>query len=191
MLKIEERLNKLAERLQEPEFLLSKGLGNEIGFHIFDYDPEDEVVVREAVSLFKKMQRPDDYRIREFDLYEVLLEILEAEGVLEAALEMEATEGDEIFYEAINSILNPDSENNLLVNYIKEQPKQNAIVFLTGIGKVWPLVRSHKVLNRLHAVMDDVPLVLFFPGTYTGQSLRLFNEFDDDNYYRAFRIVER
>jgi len=191
MLSIEERLNKLAERLQEPEFLVSKGLGNEIGFHIFDYDPSDEVAVRDAISRLMKMKRPDEYSIKEFDLYEILLHILKEEGVLEAALEMEATEGDEIFYEAINSILNPDNENNLLVNHIKDQPKKNTIAFLTGIGKVWPLVRSHKVLNRLHAVMDDVPLVLFFPGIYTGQNLKLFNEFNDENYYRAFRIVER
>ena len=38
-------------------------------------------------------------------------------------------------------------------------------------------------------VFDDIPVVLFYPGEYTGQSLTLFNEFADDNYYRAFNLL--
>ena len=65
------------------------------------------------------------------------------------------------------------------------------IVFLTGVGKVWPIIRSHTVLNNLHRALDKVPVVLFFPGTYDGGSLMLFNEIKDDNYYRAFQLVDK
>lgn len=39
-------------------------------------------------------------------------------------------------------------------------------------------------------VIDNVPVVTFYPGKYTGQELILFNNVKDDNYYRAFKIVE-
>lgn len=67
---------------------------------------------------------------------------------------------------------------------------ENAVVFLTGIGKCYPILRSHKVLNNLHQAFVRCPVVMFFPGTYNEQELILFNEIKDDNYYRAFRLVK-
>jgi hypothetical protein len=32
---------------------------------------------------------------------------------------------------------------------------------------------------------------MFYPGTYSGQDLNLFDEISDQNYYRAFKLVER
>lgn len=41
------------------------------------------------------------------------------------------------------------------------------IVFITGIGKVYPYIRAHTLLNALQGRIDDRPLVLFYPGTFT------------------------
>ena len=81
-----------------------------------------------------------------------------------------------------------------ILNSIIKSPsdtEDDDIVFLTGVGKVWPIIRSHTVLNNLHRALDKVPVVLFFPGTYDGGSLMLFNEIKDDNYYRAFQLVDK
>ena len=64
------------------------------------------------------------------------------------------------------------------------------MVIIGGVGRVYPYMRSHHVLNNLQHVFDDVPVVLLYPGEYSGQSLTLFGEFEDDNYYRAFNIVK-
>jgi len=64
------------------------------------------------------------------------------------------------------------------------------VVFITGVGKVYPFVRSHTILNNLQEVLDKIPVILFFPGKYDGLSLQLFGRFKDDNYYRAFRLVD-
>ena len=77
------------------------------------------------------------------------------------------------------------------MEYIKDRVNGRDIVFLTGIGKVWPIIRSHTILNSLHSIIEDVPLVMFFPGEYDGLELKLFSEIKDDNYYRAFQLVER
>ena len=83
-----------------------------------------------------------------------------------------------------------NDDDSVIVQHIKANTPENAIVFLTGIGKCYPILRSHKVLNNLHQAFVRCPVVLFFPGTYDEQSLMLFNEIKDDNYYRAFKLVK-
>ncbi len=63
-------------------------------------------------------------------------------------------------------------------------------MFITGVGKTWPVIRSHTILNSLHSAIDDVPVIMFFPGMYDGFELKLFDEIKDDNYYRAFKLIE-
>ncbi|NCB71969.1 MAG: DUF1788 domain-containing protein, partial [Clostridia bacterium] len=38
--------------------------------------------------------------------------------------------------------------------------------------------------------IDDVPVVMLFPGEYDGHSLTLFSEIKDENYYRAFKLID-
>ena len=82
------------------------------------------------------------------------------------------------------------SSDSLIVKYIKDNTPSGAVIFITGIGKCYPIIRSHTVLNNLHQVIDDVPVVMFYPGKYDGQELVLFGEIKDDNYYRAFKLVD-
>ncbi len=62
------------------------------------------------------------------------------------------------------------------------------VYFLTGIGMVFPYIRSHNILNNLQNIAKDAPTVAFFPGEYDGHTLNLFGLLKDDNYYRAFNI---
>ena len=192
-MEIYERLEKILPKIQEKRFRENKGLGNEIGFYIFDYEPEHELIVREHVKFLKQRINNEDNEmtIKEFDLYEIILEILENKGYLSKVFEMEKHKGTEYIINAIKKTLRLTQKNDLVVEYIRERVDENNIVFLTGVGKAWPIIRSHTVLNTLHAVIDYIPLVMFFPGFYDGLELRLFDEIKDDNYYRAFRLIER
>ena len=98
------------------------------------------------------------------------------------------TEGQIV--KAVGNSLKINDDDSYIVRYIKNNTPENAVVFLTGIGKCYPILRSHKVLNNLHQAFVRVPVVMFFPGTYNEQELILFNELKDDNYYRAFRLVK-
>ena len=186
---IRERLNKILEKIQSPAFLANKGLGNEIGFYIFDYDPRDELIVREHVAYLKRTLNPEQSsrRIIEFDLYEMILDLLRKEGVLEELPQMEEEQGSNYLAEALQDIASPE----VYIQLIADQVEGSDIVFLTGVGKVWPMVRSHNILNNLHHVLDKVPVIMFFPGNYDGAELKLFNKLKDDNYYRAFRLIEK
>ena len=132
MMSLDERLDKAEEMIQKPSFRENKGLGNEVGYYIFDYPAEKELYIRERIEYIKKKSEnsDDDFKVVVFDLYDIMIDILIKKGY------------------------------------------------------------SHTVLNNLHQVIDNVPVVLFYPGNYDGQELVLFGEIKDDNYYRAFKLVD-
>lgn len=189
---LESRLNRLEDKIKLPNFRGNKGLGNEVGYYVFDYPADQEMLVRERVEYLKAKYQNSDVNIVVFDLYDTIIDLLEKEGFLDLCIEFEKTKGLPEITKAINEMLRMEEDNyqNELLAHIKNNTPQNAIVFLTGIGKCYPLLRSHKILNNMHQFVDNVPVVMFFPGKYDGQSLMLFGETKDDNYYRAFRLVD-
>jgi len=192
MMTLEEKLNKAETIMQKPSFRQNKGLGNEVGYYIFDYPAEQELFVRERIEYIRKKneQSGDEYRVVVFDLYDIIIEILKDKGYLEKCYDFEKKKGFERITKSVGNMLRITAKDSLIVNYIKERTPEKAIVFLVGIGKCYPILRSHTVLNNLHQVIDNVPVVMFYPGKYDGQELVLFSEIKDDNYYRAFKLVD-
>ena len=74
---------------------------------------------------------------------------------------------------------------------IREEVQTDQIILITGIGKCYGIVRGHTILNNLHSVITNNPLIMFYPGSYDGQSFKLFNRLENDNYYRALQFVGR
>ena len=192
MATLEERLDAVEQLIKRPEFRENKGLGNEVGYYVFDYPAEQELIVRERVQYMKSKNSKgtDGFELLVFDLYDILIDLLEEEGFLEQCVQFEKKKGMDRIVKAVGNLLQINDDDSLIVKYIQERTPQEAVVFLTGIGKCYPLLRSHKVLNNLHQAMDRVPLVMFYPGKYDGQELVLFGSIKDDNYYRAFRLVD-
>lgn len=184
-----ERLNKILPRIISDDFLKGRGIGNEIAFYIFDYPPEDELRVREHIRFLLDhipKQRPG-LRVKHINLFDFILDYLKSRNLLEKALKMQREKGDEALREALKG---PLHENKLATIFVEvAQPQQNDLVLLSGVGNVWPLLRSHTLLNNLHPIMGNTPLVMFYPGRYDGQSLRLFGKLKNDNYYRAFKLI--
>ncbi|MDO4486384.1 MAG: DUF1788 domain-containing protein [Bacillota bacterium] len=192
MLTLDEKLNRAEAMIQKPAFRKNKGLGNEVGYYIFDYPAEQELYVRERIEYIRKKNEnsSDDYKIVVFDLYEIVIDILKQKGYLEKCYEFEKKKGFERITKSVGNMLRITSSDSLIVKHIKENTPEKAVVFIVGIGKCYPILRSHTVLNNLHQVIDHVPVVMFYPGKYDGQELILFGEIKDDNYYRAFKLVE-
>lgn len=190
-MEFQERLDKIWERISDEDFLANRGVANEVRYYVFDYEPCDELVIREKIKDLKKQNSPDadGFRIVEFDLYEMVIQILEEKGYLDKCIKFEAEKGMEYLYKAVTKMLRLTNDDNLIVNRIVENTPNDAVVFLTGVGKVFPFVRSHNILNNLHQVLDNVPVVMFYPGTWNGQSLSLFGTITDGNYYRAFPLI--
>ena len=189
---LEERLDLIQTEIKKPSFRANKGLGNEVGYYVFDYPAEEELRVREHVKYLKRKNNPDldGFELKVYDVYDIMLDFIESEGLLEACYEMEAEDGMDYLVESVSALLEMNEDHNYFSRYIEENTPEDAVVFIVGIGKIFPFVRSHKILNNLHQVFDRVPVVLFYPGKYDGLSLMLFSEFKDENYYRAFELVK-
>ncbi|MEG2540936.1 MAG: DUF1788 domain-containing protein [Clostridia bacterium] len=193
MLEIDDRFDKIERKISEPSFMKNMGLGNEVGYYVFDYSPADELYVRDRIlKLAEKFNSSGSLpKIVLYDLYEIFINILQEKGYLEMCDRFEKKSGFERITKAVSDMLRvSDTEGNLIIERIKRTLSPNSIVFLTGVGKCYPIIRSHNILNNLHQVVDDVPVVLFYPGRFDGQTLLLFNEIKDDNYYRAFPLVD-
>lgn len=192
MLSLEERFDRAEEMIQKPSFRENKGLGNEVGYYIFDYPADQELFVRERIEYIRKKNENsnDEYKIVVFDLYDITIRILKEKGYLEKCYEFEKKKGFERITKSVGNMLRITSADSLIIQHIKENTPEKAVIFITGIGKSYPVLRSHTLLNNLHQVIDNVPVVMFYPGNYDGQELVLFGEIKDDNYYRAFKLVD-
>jgi hypothetical protein len=190
--KVLKEFDALAETIKKPEFRQNKGLGNEVGNYIFHYDPKDELIVRKCIASLqsKTNKNASGFIIVVFDLYEVMIDLLKQKGFLEKCFKMEKEKGFTSLVKELNKSLRIDSEqkDGPIIKYIKENIPPASVVFITGVGKCYPIIYSHDVLNNLHSVIDTVPVILFYPGGYNGQQLSLFNQIPSKNYYRAFPL---
>lgn len=183
------RLQEMTNKLSSKELFESNGLGNEINFHVFDYDPEDEYIVREYLNNY--LLKRTKLNIKVFDIYDIIIDILKEKGFLQKCFDYEKKKGAKYLNSIISKTVGVGSENDLIIKKIKNELELNQIIIITGIGKCYGIIRGHTILNNLHSVITNNPLIMFYPGIYNGQSFKLFNKLENDNYYRAFQFVER
>lgn len=180
-----ERLNQIKTRLASPELLSNSGLGNEIGFYIFDYPPDQELAVR---SHLEKILPDIGRKIAVVNLFELVVNYFRKRKILDSAVEAQVKKGDAEILRVLRGAL--DEEKRIAPEFFAAaRPQEHDLVIMTGVGNVYPLLRTHRLINCLHPLMQDTPLVVFYPGNYNGQTLSLFGELKDENYYRAFRLV--
>ena len=185
MADIKQELDKIKERISDANFLANKGLSNEVGIHVFNYAPQFELIVRDYIARF--VNTPSDvYRVIERDMYKIFLEILEEKRVLGTVSGLEEKKGKDYLLAQLQKIATPEA----FLAKMKYEPHEHGdVLFLTGVGKVFPFMRSHKLLERMQQVFSDIPIVMFYPGEFNGQSLILFDKLHDGNYYRAFNLL--
>ena len=184
-----QRLNDILPKVISTEFLSGKGLGNEIAFYIFDYPPEAELRIREHIQFLMShipKNRPG-LRVKHINLFDLIVDHLRERNLLEKSFQMQRDKGDKAIKKALSGPLK--SEKLVQIFEGVARPEEQDLVIVSGVGSVWPLVRSHNLLNNLQTVMGQTPLVMFYPGRYDGQALRLFGKIKSNNYYRAFKLV--
>jgi hypothetical protein len=175
------------KKISNDNFLNKESLGGEIPFFIAPYNPKQELEVSDAIQHLIKKLDTMGIPVIEINLYNLVCDILEEKGGMERMFRVEKAKSKEKFLKALQSSLNI---HQILMPRINDMilASDAKIYFLTGIGLVFPFIRSHNVLNNLQNVAKEAPTIAFFPGEYNGHSLNLFGLLKDDNYYRAFNI---
>ena len=189
---MQDRLQHLFAVISSQRFRSRQGLGNEVPFFICPYKPEEAVAMERLRRQLVNRLEQSGIRILVINLYDLSIEILKERDIWDRILELEVSVSKEELKELLQGVLDPEAH---LVPAIaaKMAATEHEVLFLSGVGEVFPYIRSHNVLNNLQSTAKEKPTVMFFPGAYThslesGASLDLFARLHDDKYYRAFNI---
>lgn len=189
---IHDRYDHLYSVMSSQKFKNKEGLGNEVPFFICPFKPKEfDQIEKMKSQLFNKLNETGT-TILEINLYDLAIEILKANDDFDFLMESESTMSKERLKEELQSILDIET---VFMKELSSIMKKSIfdIMFIVGVGEVFPYIRSHNILNNLQKVAREKPTVMFFPGDYkysleTGASLELFELLRDDKYYRAFNI---
>jgi hypothetical protein len=189
---MQDRFRHLFSVISGQRFLKKQGLGNEVPFFICPFKVEESVEMDRLQKQLVNRLEQSGIRILEINLYDLSIEILKDRDIWDQILEMEESVSKEQLKELLQGVLDPETH---LVPAIATKLANTSfdVLFLSGVGEVFPYIRSHNVLNNLQSTAKEKPTVMFFPGSYThslesGASLDLFGRLHDDKYYRAFNI---
>ncbi len=188
-----ELLDHLVSVISSQRFLHKEGIGNEVPFFICPYEINKHVEITKLVSQLVNQLSRSGVTVLHINLYDKALEILRTRGLLDKIIQEEKSLSKDQLKELLQNTLDVEK---YLVPEIKKEIDANGydVLFLTGIGEVFPYIRSHNVLYNLQSKAKDQPTILFFPGDFMfsqekGAVLNLFGRLHDDNYYRAFNIL--
>lgn len=185
----------LSEVVSSETFLSNQGLNNEVPFHICPYQPSVHNQVTQLTRQLVNFLEDAGKVVLEVNLYDLVIETLKGEDDWDWLLQNEATLSRDELKEELQGVL--DVEKVITPLIAKRMEEQDFdVLFITGVGEVYPYIRSHNVLNNLQKRAKEKPTLMFFPGVYQhslekGASLDLFGSISDDKYYRAFNILDR
>lgn len=187
-MEIIEKFKKLDVILSSKDFLNGKSPRSDVPYFISDYDPQKEINVYKSIKQLINKLDTKGIKVLEINLYELVCEILESKkSGAKIYFKMEKKTPKEKFKKRLQSSLNLQE---VFIPKLKGKIDNSEadIYFLTGIGLVYPFIRTHNILTNLNKITNQVPMIIFFPGSYSGQTLKLFGVIKNDNYYRAYKI---
>ena len=186
--KLTDRLNAIEEKITSNDFIKSRGLGNEIAFYIFDYPPSDELRIREHIDfMLKRIKSHTNLDVINVNLFDFVVDHLKERDLLDRSIKLEQKKSSNELKKALRAPLKAE----ILVKLFDQKIDSTKydLVLISGVGNAWPMVRSHSLLNNLQPIIGNTPLVLFYPGSYDGQTVELFGKLKSHPYYRAFKLI--
>lgn len=203
------RFEHLVNVISNPRFLEMRGLNNDLPFYICEFKATEAFemqrmqaqLINTLASLDVECLGNRGVKVLEINLYDLCIELLKTrEGsnlgcnLWDEILAIESDVDKDNLLELLQNVLGIE---DYLIPAIGERMNQSEfdVLFLSGIGEVFPHIRSHNVLNNLQSTAKEKPTIMFFPGEYRysleqGASLELFGLLHDDKYYRAFNIFD-
>ena len=185
------RFEHLLKLMSSRKFLDMTGPSNDVPYYICPFRVEETQSMYQYIGQLKNALSLKQIKVLEINLYHLTIEHLSAIGELARHVQDEPHTSRELFFKSISGLTDTkDFICPLMIDKILEASPD--VVFITGVGEVYPYIRSHKILSTMESKFTECPLVLFFPGKYEtdsvkGSNLTLFGILDD-KYYRAFNI---
>ena len=182
---IETLFEGVYNKLISPDF--GKNLGGELPLFIQPVPAEKQLDVESQIKRLSTRLKKKGIESVSINLYDLCMDILREADVLDAILESEAELEREDIISTLDSVLDIKTA---IIPKIKEVIVENQpqYAFISGVGSVYPFVRSHGILNNIDELTGECNLILFFPGDYNNLQLKLFGIISDENYYRGHNL---
>ena len=120
------------------------------------------------------------------DLYEVFLNICEDKRILSRIPNLEEKKGKDFVRKQFEKSCDAKTFANMM-QYDNHQAGD--VIILSGVGKVFPFMRVHALLEAMQLLFNSVPILVFYPGEFDGHYVKLFNKLKANEYYRAFKSI--
>ncbi len=188
-----DRFQHLYSVIKSERFLKMQGISNEVPFFICPYSPYEEIdMQRMQRQLEKKLTNESHTKVLAINMYDISIQILKERDLWDRLLAMEESLTKEELFEVLTGVL--DIKSNVVPEIERQiEQIQPDVMFINGLGEVYPYIRTHSLLDNLQSTAKAFPSIFFFPGTYAfsidkGSYLNLFDRLNAYSYYRAFNI---
>ena len=188
MSKIIDDFEQIFTQVTTEKFLSMQALGGEEPFFIYSFDPIMQDLVSSETKRLQKRVEQAGHSVLVIDLYQLTIKMLNERNMLTKILDKEQSIPKSKLLQTLQNMLDVETKIMPEIQKLVDE-KQTSMVFIEGVGEVYPYIRSHTVINNLQKVIVDRPTLMFFPGRFDGHKLVLFNRVHDDNHYRAFNII--
>jgi hypothetical protein len=163
--------------------------------YVIDYKPQqalDAELLAQAIATGELAT--GGVRVATVNLYDLVLEHLDAEGLWKVIEERESELDPAAIIETLQASA---SVEQVIIPRVREELEKagaHDLVFITGVGETFPYIRTHWVLD---ALTTEKPVVLWFPGTYKknpdgSSSLDILDihQGTGGGYYRATNLFD-
>lgn len=184
----------IVERLSDDTLLGRKGYTMRQSTYVLPYPPAQRSYARDLIAAICSDDLPNrGVRAVRVNLYDIVLDYLDSEGIWEPLCEAEQTATRD---ELIMMLQDTISVSDVIKPAVEAAIDDSAcdIAFITGVGETFPFVRTHTLLGEIET---DKPVVLVFPGEYRqnadgSTSLDILNIPSEANggYYRATNVFD-
>jgi Domain of unknown function (DUF1788) len=188
-----QKFERLATLLASRQFLLMQGIGNEAPIFIQPYPPTSENEVAIHIDRLTSRLQNTGLSVLRIDLFKLTVFLIDrVPGRLEKFLQAETTRPKNLLRTDLGRIANAEKAIvPAIARLLKDE--SHDLVLISGVGQVFPFLRTQTILENLQPAMVAKPVVVFFPGKYVqmeglGSALRLFGCLPDRRYYRAFNL---
>lgn len=169
--------------------------------YMYVYNPEDEYEIdAEIMNIQDRLHRPTSYlKVMVIDIFQEFSSYLKQlkfgkHLMYDYLLEQEQTKSDQVdkslrrlakddrFFKYLNELIQSHFE--------KVGDAEVAYVFVKGFGSIFPYLRASKFMNSFEKYISGYKIILFYPGE-AKENYNLFNLLNDENLYRAIKLINK